>query len=151
MISDKWLNRLIERFTEIYKELFTKDFFTEEQTVKWKEEWSVELDGLTKEEIATALEICEDKYFIPPSAENFKLIAKGLNIITVEPEELKHYKRTEYDPSDSRSWAKFPRSHRAVEVMFMKPIMGREIEIAKKNGYIGENNQWIPELKRVKR
>lgn len=47
-----------------------------------------------------------------------------------------------------RKWAEFPKSARAVELMFSDPPMLEEIEIAKKNGYIGENNQWIPESKR---
>lgn len=151
LISDKWLNRLIERFTEIYKELFTKDFITEEQTIKWKREWSLELDGLSKEEIAKAIEECKERYFLPPSAETFKLIAKGLDKPVVKEDEPLPFKRTEYDPLDPKAWAKWPRSSRAVELMFTPPIMKREIEFAKRGGYIGENNQWIPPEKRLKK
>lgn len=44
---------------------------------------------------------------------------------------------------DYRDWAKYPRSQRAVDLMFSNPPMLAEIEFARNAGYI-DGYRWVP-------
>lgn len=149
-IPDKWIDRLILRLCEIYKEEFDILIDTDIKKNEWIESWKNELIGVTANEIKNILSYCSSMFSSPPSASQFRKAIDKIKKQSIKKSD--DISKNEIDNSKKsnanhlktdRDWAKFPKSQAAVDLMFSDPPMTKEIEIAKQNGFIDENNMWI--------